>query len=59
MRDYYQDGFDRGYGKNHTNYDNDFPRSDGDRYSYERGVEDGQRRREISRELDREDGYYD
>jgi hypothetical protein len=59
MRDYYKDGFDKGYGRNYPNYDNDYPKSDGDRYDYEQGIRDGQRRKDISRELDREDGYYD
>lgn len=58
MRDYYRDGFDEGYGRSSSNYENDFPKNDGDAYSYRRGVEDGQRRREISREIDRDDFGY-
>ena len=54
MRDYYNDGFQQGYGRPNDNYDNDYPRSDGDRYSYRCGVEDGERRRRVSDELDRE-----
>jgi len=55
MRDYYQDGFDNGYGRDNRNYDNDYPKTDGDRYSYERGIEDGERRRKIREELDKGD----
>jgi hypothetical protein len=58
MRDYYQDGFDAGYGKPPGGH-NDFPQTDGDAWSYRRGVEDGQRRRRISDELDREHSRYD
>lgn len=54
MRDYYQDGFAMGYGRISTNYENDYPRNDGDSYSYRRGMEDGARRRRFSEELDRE-----
>jgi hypothetical protein len=56
MRDYYSDGFNAGYGLSSLNHENDFPRTDGDRYSYERGIADGRRRADISAELDRE-GY--
>ncbi len=52
MRDFYNDGFKDGYGSENRNVE--IPESDGDSYSYRRGYEDGQRRREISRELDRE-----
>ena len=55
MRDYYKDGFDDGYGSYRDN-DGDYPSTDGDSYSYRRGLEDGRRRRDISDELDREDG---
>jgi hypothetical protein len=45
MEDYYKDGFNEGYGNGHLNNGHDFPDSDGDRYDYERGREDGERRR--------------
>jgi len=54
MRDYYRDGFDNGYGRPINNYERDYPKNDGDHYSYQRGLEDGIRRRRISDELDRE-----
>jgi hypothetical protein len=53
--DFYQDGFDDGYGRGKYG-EREYPETDGDRYSYERGVEDGRRRKSISEELDRE-GY--
>jgi hypothetical protein len=56
MRDYYRDGFDTGYGRTSTNYENDYPRNDGDAYSYRQGIEEGTYRRRLSEELDRE-GY--
>lgn len=55
-RDYYRDGFDTGYGRERRDYEDERPQSDGDSYSYRRGFEDGERRREIANELDRE--YY-
>lgn len=55
MRDYYQDGFDDGYG-NDIYGEREQPQNDGDDYSYRQGLEDGQRRRDISNELS-EDGY--
>lgn len=51
MRDYYQDGFDDGYGRSRYD-DGDYPANDGDRYSYRTGMEDGQRRWDIARELE-------
>lgn len=54
MRDYYQDGVDAGYGSNSYNCENDYPKNDGDAYSYKRGVEEGQRRREMAQEIDRD-----
>lgn len=54
FRDYYQDGFNDGYGRDYYNPDNDQPESACDQYSYRRGHEDGKRRREIANELDRE-----
>ena len=53
MRNYYQDGFDNGYGRDH-NGPREYPQNDGDDYSYRRGQEDGRRRRDIANELDRE-----
>ena len=55
MRDYYQDGFNDGYG-NKTYGERECPQSDGDRYNYEQGTADGKRRKNISDELERE-GY--
>ena len=55
MRDFYDDGFKDGYGQKHYE-DREYPQTDGDKYSYENGLEDGQRRRRISDELERE-GY--
>jgi len=55
MRDYYQDGFNDGYGKEVPG-EREYPQNDGDDYSYRRGVEDGTRRKSISEELDAE-GY--
>jgi hypothetical protein len=54
MEDYYSDGFNAGYGQSWRNQGHEAPQSDGDRYSYRTGQEEGERRREISRELDRE-----
>ena len=53
MRDYYRDGFDDGYGKSRHD-DGDTPSTDGDRYDYRQGLEDGARRREIANELERD-----
>ena len=55
MRNYYNDGFDDSYGREHYG-DRECPQTDGDKYSYRRGFEDGERRRRISDELERE-GY--
>ncbi len=53
--DFYKNGYDDGYGR--RNYgDRDYPQTDGDKYSYKRGVEDGQKRKKISDELE-EEGY--
>ncbi len=54
MRDFYNDGFETGYGKRPPDGPREYPQTDGDDYSYRRGIEDGQRRRDISDELDRE-----
>ena len=51
--DYRQRGFDDAYrGPSRDPFD--APQSDGDRYDYRRGYEDGERRREISEELERD-----
>ena len=54
MEDYYNDGFNEGYGRRYRNQGHEAPQSDGDRYSYRTGQEDGERRRRISREFDQE-----
>ncbi len=54
MEDYYNDGFNKGYGKGHLNDHHEKPISDQDQYSYDSGYEDGQRRKAVSDELDRE-----
>jgi len=51
--DYYQNGWDIGYGRG-MKPGGEYPMTDCDRYSFERGLEDGQRRAEVGRELDRE-----
>ncbi len=51
--DYYGIGFDIGYRGEHRDQF-DPPGSGGDRYDYRRGIEDGQRRRDIANELERE-----
>lgn len=48
-------GFDDGYGRSRYD-DGDYPKTDGDRYSYREGLEEGSRRRKISDKLERE-GY--
>lgn len=56
MEDFYQDGFNVGYGQSHRNMGHDYPQSTIDRWSYEEDMRDGERRRRASYELDR-DGY--
>lgn len=56
MEDFYQDGFNVGRGRSRLNDGHDYPQSVCDRWSYEDGIRDGERRRRISDELDRE-GY--
>ncbi|OQB40147.1 MAG: hypothetical protein BWY04_01438 [candidate division CPR1 bacterium ADurb.Bin160] len=53
MRDYYQDGFDDGYGRYRID-DGDYPQSDSDWYSYRDGLEEGRRRRRIADEISKE-----
>jgi hypothetical protein len=44
-RDYYDDGMRDGRGDAWRNGSEEYPASDGDRYSYRTGYEDGERRR--------------
>lgn len=44
-RDYYNDGFRDGHGDDWRNGSEEGPESYGDKYDYERGKEDGERRR--------------
>ena len=55
MRDFYNDGFDDGYGRK-TYGDREYPQAESDKASYERGLEYGHLRKRISDELER-DGY--
>ncbi len=48
MEDFYGDGFNEGYGRPDLNQGHDIPETDGERYDYEQGVEDGERRRGYS-----------
>ena len=52
MRDYYDDGWNDGYGRWRCD-DGDYPTTDDERYSYRRGLKDGQKRRRIAEEIDR------
>jgi len=52
MEDYYEDGFNTGYGRSYLNDGHDSPQSDGERYDYQQGIEDGQRRRRFADELE-------
>jgi len=56
MRDFYDDGFNDGYGRRSYG-DREYPQTDSDKNSYERGLEYGKLRKRISDELDEEDGY--
>ena len=53
MRDFYDDGFNDGYGKSWYG-DREYPQSESDRASYKRGFEYGQLRRKIGNELEEE-----
>ena len=53
IRDFYDDGYNDGYGRK-TFGDREYPQTDGDKYSYERGLEYGRLRKKISDELDQE-----
>ena len=52
MEDFYQDGFNDGYGRSSLNGGHSVPQTDYERASYQLGQSDGERRREIARELD-------
>ena len=54
MEDYYNDGYNSGYNREHLNDYHELPQTDGDRYSYRRGYEEGERHKQISDDLDRE-----
>lgn len=57
MRDYYQDGFDLGYGRSSPD-SKDYPKTDGDDYDYKQGIDDGRNRRNIANEIDQEYDNY-
>lgn len=52
MEDYRQDGFNAGYGQGWRNNYHEQPYTDGDRYSYQTGYEEGSRRRRIADEVE-------
>jgi len=54
MEDYRQDGYNAGCGRAWLNDCHEFPQTDADRYSYNLGYEEGQRRARVAREIDRE-----
>jgi len=56
MRDFYNDGFNDGYGRRSYG-DREYPQTESDKASYEQGVEYGKLRKRISYELDEEDRY--
>ena len=56
MRDFYDDGFNDGYGRRSYG-DREYPQTDLDEASYKCGLEYGKLRKHISDELDEEDGY--
>lgn len=45
MEDFWQDGFNDGYGQGYLNSGHESPETDGDRYDYRVGREYGERRR--------------
>lgn len=53
-QDWYSDGYNQGRGHGWLNEGHDSPQSDSDHYSYERGYKEGERRKEISKEIDDE-----
>ncbi len=52
MEDFRQDGFNDGYGRGYLNSGHEMPESDGEKYDYRTGREDGERRRRIREELE-------
>lgn len=54
MEDYREDGYNAGRGQAWRNDHHEPPQTDGDRYSYRSGYEEGQRRQRVSAEIDRE-----
>lgn len=54
MEDFQKDGYNDGYGRTWLNNGHEKPQSDGDRYSYRIGREEGQRHRDIAKEIDEE-----
>jgi len=57
MSDYYQNGFDLGYGRSPSG-NKDYPAMDGDDYNYRQGIEDGRNRKNIANEIDQEYDNY-
>jgi hypothetical protein len=54
MEDYREDGYNAGRGQAWRNDHHEPPQTDGDRYSYCAGYEEGERRRRVADEVDRE-----
>ena len=54
MEDFYNDGVNVGSGNSWKNRNHSYPQTECDRVSYERGIERGERLREIDRDLDRD-----
>ena len=52
--DYYKDGYNIGRGHLWKNNGHEYPQTESDKYSYEKGIEEGIRKRKISDEIDRE-----
>jgi hypothetical protein len=55
MEDFYQDGFNDGYGRKYLNREHDIPETDGDKYSYRCGQERGERWMHYKEEFDRDE----
>ena len=51
---YYENGYNDGYGYDWKNNDDDHPITDSDWASYQNGYREGKRKRKISDEIDRE-----
>ena len=55
MVDHYRNGFEDGYGRTRRyRPDDESPQTDDEKYSYRTGRYDGQRRRTLSEELERD-----